>query len=148
MKREGLMPSAGSGDGPKYPSRWASLQARRLALISGRTMRGSSTHITCSRLEPICLYVQSVFSFPSFQSHWVDVHRRSLILWYTLRYWLNAANTNIFYQWHYGLLCRGLVMMYFFDPVPIFVFFLDLIETTIAKQCQVLNVVAFFHCKQ
>lgn len=66
MKREASMQSAESAAGLRYLSRWALLQARLLALICGPTMRGSSTHITCSRLETICLYVPSLmFSFPS-----------------------------------------------------------------------------------
>lgn len=58
------MLSAESGAGLRYLSRWALLQARLLDLICGHTMRGSSTRITCSSLELICLYV-TLSSFPS-----------------------------------------------------------------------------------
>ncbi len=57
------MQSARSGAGLRYLSRWALLQERLLALICGHTMRGSSTHITFSRPETICLYVQSFVFF-------------------------------------------------------------------------------------
>lgn len=54
------MPSAETGAGLRYQSRWALLQEKLLDLISGHTTRGSSTPITCSRLDPICLYVTSL----------------------------------------------------------------------------------------
>lgn len=57
MKKAALMPYAGSDAGVRYPSRWASPLGRLLVPICGHTMRGFSTHITCSRLETICLYV-------------------------------------------------------------------------------------------
>lgn len=57
MKKAASMQSARSGAGPRSPSKWASLQAKLLAPICVHTMSGSSTHITCSRLETICLWV-------------------------------------------------------------------------------------------
>lgn len=58
------MQSAKSGVGLRYLSKWALLLERLLALICGRTTRGSSTHTTCFRLEPTYLYVLTpVFVF-------------------------------------------------------------------------------------
>lgn len=55
MKKAASMQSARSGAGPRSPSKWALLQAKLLAPICGRTTNGSSTRITCSRPETICL---------------------------------------------------------------------------------------------
>lgn len=155
------MPSAESGAGLRYPSGWALLQARLLAPICGPTMRGSSTHITCSRLETISLYVpyRLCFLFPAEQLVQNCCLKLSACLLeefidYLSAFFQVAQFISINHRWWLELFLYQLnthnVMI--FDSIRIwerlyFILYLSLtlsqfgpenvVETAAAKQCQV-----------